>query len=182
MTKRMFVVLLCIIFSGAQASADIAEGDKELTLNVSFFHQQDSDAGTLSGDGSFGYMLSDQWEVGFRQAITSTFVDNGSDTWVATTSPFFRFNFNSGEDQPIVPYVGAFTGVVWNDEDVTGTVGPEAGVRFFVTDSAFVSTQYRYEWFFSDLDLDDLGDDLEQINDNKSDGNHVATVGVGVAW
>ncbi len=175
-------LLLLVCFSPASSFAELSDGSKELTLNVSFFHQQDSNTGTLTGDGSFGYFLTEKWEVGFRQAITSNFVDNGPDTYLATTSPFLRFNFNSGGDQSVVPYLGVFTGIVWNDEDVTGTLGPEAGLRVFLNEYAFFSTQYRYEWFFSDLALDDLGDDLEAIDDNKSDGNHVASIGFGVTW
>ena len=32
----------------------------------------------------------------------------------------------------IVPYLGAFIGAAWNDRDVTGTLGPQGGVKFFV--------------------------------------------------
>lgn len=178
------LALLLLLSLPVRSSAEFNAGNKDLQLNVSFFHASDSDSGTLTGDGSVGYFLSDTFEVGFRQAIASTFIEDGSDVWLATTAPFLRYNFNYDRDQQVIPYIGAFLGGVWNDEDITGTLGPEAGLRFFAGENVYFSTQYRYEWFFDDLELDSgtINDDFEIVEENSSDGNHIATVGIGYTW
>lgn len=72
-----------------------------------------------------------------------------------------------------MPYLGIFGGVVWNDRDVTGTMGPAAGVKLFVSDQTFVNIGYRYEWFFNSF---------EAARDNRTHGNHVVNIGLGFVW
>lgn len=96
--------------------------------------------------------------------------------WNAVTSPLLNYHFVGDSplavNKNVVPYLGGFVGAVWNDEDFTGTVGPQAGVKLYVTPSTFVAANYRYEWFF-----DEVGD----ANDTQ-DANHVVTVGLGYNW
>ena len=51
--------------------------------------------------------------IGFRQALNYNFIDDKRDFWLATTTPFFNYNFRLTEI--IVPYLGAFMGWAWND-------------------------------------------------------------------
>ena len=64
---------------------------------------------------------------GFRQALDYNFIDNASDAWQATTTPFLQYNFRI--TKIVVPYLGIQGGIVWNDRDITGTFGPNAGVK-----------------------------------------------------
>ena len=93
--------------------------------------------------------------------------------WAATTAPFVRYHFLGLSENRIVPFLGAFLGAVWNDNDITGTLGPEAGIKFFVTEQAFIQTRYRYAWFF---------DDFESADNQSDNGNHVISVGIGYFW
>ena len=62
------------------------------------------------------------------------FIDDGNDVWIATTASFVNYHFRITDI--IVPYLGAFIGAAWNDRDVTGNLGPQAGHQFFVHEQA----------------------------------------------
>ena len=64
-------------------------------------------------------------------------------------------------------------GIVWNDRDITGTIGPSAGLKLFVADQTFVNIGYRYSWFFKSF---------EAARDNRTHGNHVVNIGLGYVW
>ena len=146
-------------------------GSSEILGSAGFFHAQGSDVGTISGDVSYGYYFFQPLEIGLRQGLQYAFVDGGDDPWQATTTPFVDYHFFA--TQPFQPFVGGFGGIVWNDDDITGTIGPEGGIKYYVNDTTFISGRYRYEWFFDELDV---------IEDEASDGNHVVTVGIGFVW
>jgi hypothetical protein len=164
-------LIIGLLLGTGFASAAPGDGASELQVSAGFNHTQGSDTGSLNVDLSYGYYLTPGWQLGFRQAINSTFVDNGRDFWLATTTPFINYNFRL--TNIIVPYLGGFIGLAWNDRDTTGTVGPQGGVKFFVHDNAFLNLGYRYEIFFSRINT---------IDNNSSRGNHVANIGVGFPW
>lgn len=147
------------------------QGDSELQLSGGFFHAQDSDTASITLDGSYGYFFTQALEGGIRQGLNYTFIDDADDPWTATTIPFVDYHFLFHHS--FVPFVGGFGGIVWNDDDITGTIGPEGGFKFFLNDQTFIVTRYRYEWFFTELDLAD---------DSAGDGNHVVTLGLGFVW
>ncbi len=181
--SKIILLLSTVFLFTSQVAADMAQGDNEVQLSGGFFHAQDSDSGTLTAEGHYGYYLTPGWEVGLKQSINSSFVDGGGDTWTASTIPFVQYNFHDHNvDDKIVPFLGAFAGAAYNDRDITGTVGPTAGAKFFLYDKTYLALQYRYEWFFNDLDLGSFSDDVGTIRDNSSDGNHVASIGLGVLW
>jgi hypothetical protein len=160
-----------LLLGNGAARALPGDGASELLVSGGFFHTQDTDEGNLNADLSYGYYLTPGWQLGLRQAINYNFVDDARDFWLATTAPFINYNFRL--TNIIVPYLGAFIGLAWNDRDETGIVGPQAGVKFYVHDNAFLNLGYRYEWLFSRI---------KAIEDNKSDGNHVGNIGVGFTW
>jgi hypothetical protein len=163
-------VLLAIFWIPASYAAPV-DGDNEVLLSGGFFHQQDADTGNFNVDLSYGYYLTPGWEIGLRQALNYNFVDDGRDSWIATTAPFIHYNFRLTE--VLVPYLGVHGGIAWNDDDVTGLIGPAAGLKLFVADQAFINLGYRYEWFFKSF---------KGAVNNKSDGNHVGNIGVGFVW
>lgn len=63
-------------------------GDHELLLAAGFFHAQDSDTGTITAEGSYGYFLNPGWEVGIKQGVNSLLVDGGGDIFIASAIPF----------------------------------------------------------------------------------------------
>jgi hypothetical protein len=164
-------VLVALLWGNTAVLSAPVAGANEFQVSGGFFHSQGSDTGNLNTDLSYGYYLTPGWQLGFRQALNYNFIDDHRDFWVATTTPFLNYNFRLTDI--IVPYLGGFIGLVWNDRDVTGTIGPQGGVKFFVHDQAFLNLGYRYEFFF---------DRIKAIEDNASRGNHVFNIGVGLTW
>lgn len=165
------MVLVSLIFGSPVVRAAPDAGSSELQVSGGFFHAQGSDSGSLNTDLSYGYYFTPGWQLGIRQGLNYNFIDDHRDFWIATTTPFLNYNFRLTDI--IVPYVGGFIGLVWNDRDETGTIGPQTGVKFFVHDRAFLNLGYRYEFFF---------DRIRAIDDNASRGNHVFNIGIGLAW
>jgi hypothetical protein len=160
-----------LLFGNSFARAAAGAGASELLAAGGFNHTQGSDDGSLNADLSYGFYLTPGWQLGLRQAINYTFVDDGRDSWLATTAPFINYNFRLTDI--IVPYLGAFVGAAYNDRDGTGIVGPQGGFKFFIHNNAFLHLGYRYEVFWNSVD---------DVNDNSSHGNHVGNIGVGFTW
>lgn len=178
--KHSCLILIATFIIGVTpALAQPVGGDNELSGSASFFHTLGTGEGSVNADVEYGkYMDDPSWEWGIRQAYTLNQNDSKPDVWNAVTAPFINYNFLDSnflgmqKANTIVPYIGAFVGAVWNDDDFSGTTGPQVGVKAWVTTSAFVGLKYRYEWFF---------DDLNQADDVQ-DANHVLTVGFGYTW
>ena len=160
-----------LLLGNGAARALPGDGASELLASGGFFHTQDSDFGNLNFDLSYGYYLTPGWQLGIRQALNYNFIDDATDFWVATTTPFIVYNFRL--TNIIVPYLGAFIGLAWNDRDQEGVVGPQAGVKFYVHDNVFLNLGYRYEFFFNKF---------EAVDDNADQGNHVGNIGIGFHW
>jgi len=165
-----FLSALLLIAPGLSYSAPVG-GDNEVEAAGGFFHAQGSDSGAFNVDLHYGRFLTPGWELGIRQALNYTFVDDGPDSWVATTTPFIVYNFRFNEH--VVPFVGAGIGIAYNDRDITGTLGPNAGIKVFLTDQTYLGFRYRYEWFFNSLN---------RADNNADHGNHVGTIGIGFVW
>jgi len=147
--------LVGLLFAAPSYSQPVPT-DREIQASGGFFHAQGADVGTASGDISYGYFLQGNraWEIGLRQGLSYAFIDHGKDAWSATTVPFFNYHFyDFSKDDRLVPFVGGFLGGTWNDDDATGTLGPELGAKYFVNDRTFLRIGYRYEWFFNTLSL-----------------------------
>src|SRR6266508_4750027 len=170
---RLFATAALIgwLLGAGTVSAAPTDGASEVQVSVGFFHTQGSDSGSLNADLSYGYYFTPGWQLGIRQALNYNFVDDHRDFWVAPTTPFVNYNFHV--NYIILPYLGALIGLVWNDRDATGTIGPQAGIKFFVHDRTFLNLGYRYEFFF---------DRIKAISDNASHGNHVFNIGIGLNW
>ena len=157
----------------APVQAFQSEGNSTLQLGGGFFHAQGTDVGTLNTDLGYGYFLTDNWELGVLQTLGYSFIEDDDDLWGASTIPFVNYNFRAQER--FQPFIGAFIGASYNEDDITGTIGPQLGFKSFVNDSTYIVAKYRYEWFFDELDYSD-------IEDNSSDGNHVISLGVGFVF
>jgi hypothetical protein len=160
-----------VLFSTDPSYGSPVAGSNEIEIAGGLFHAQGSDTGALNLDLAYGYYLTPGWELGLRQALNYNFLDHERDVWTATTTPFINYNFRLTDR--ILPFLGGFIGLVWNDRDVTGAVGPNAGVKIFLSDQVYFTTRYRYEIFFNKI---------KAIGDNKSEGNHVVNFGLGFVW
>jgi hypothetical protein len=163
--------MLALVLVSRQAHGAPVASDNEVEVAGGFFHAQGSDSGSFNVDLQLGHYLSPGWEIGFRQAVNYNFIDDGRDSWIATTTPFLLYNFQVSER--FVPFVGVAAGAAWNDRDATGTLGPNAGVKIFLSDQTYLALRYRYEWFFNKF---------ERIDNNTDQGNHVGTIGIGFVW
>ena len=176
-TLRLWTLGTAIVLMGGGVPAHAAPlaNSNEVLVNGGFFHTADTDFGNVNLDLSYGrYLGNPAWQLGLLQGLNWTIIDDAEDPWAAVTAPFVNYHFlGFSQEQTVVPFLGAFTGLVWNDDDATGTLGPQAGFKFFLTDHAFVQTKYRYEWFF---------DELDQTDDAADDGNHVLSLGIGYVW
>ena len=152
------------------------KGDSSVFLSGGYFHAQGSDTSTLNLEGGYGYFLTQNWELGVLQSLGHTRNSGAKNEWIASTIPFINYNLQGlSTNDSFVPFIGAFVGASYNSDDITGTVGPQIGFKSFVNDRTFIMVKYRYEWFFDDLTIND-------VKDNRSDGNHAMTVGIGFAF
>jgi len=160
------------VFSGSTASAQDYEGSKagdfEFTLGGQGASDSDFDVGSGGVQGSFGWLLSDHMQLSVRQ--TFNFSDFGDSAWGGSTRGAFDFLFPLGS---VRPFVGANFGWVYGDDTVKETLaaGPEAGIKWWVTEDAFIFGQMEYQFFFEDVsDADDAFDD----------GSFVYSLGLGI--
>ncbi len=177
MKKQYITAMAIAAFLMTTAMTDSVQavqqkGDSALQLGGSFFHAQDADVGTLNLDLSYSRFIKEIFEIGVIQSVGYSFIDDADDQWTASTIPFFNYHFLGMSDSAFQPFVGAFIGASYNEDDATGTLGPQIGFNSFVSENTFIAVKYRYEWFFEELDYGD-------IEDESSDGNHVVTLGVG---
>ena len=165
------VLALLSLFIVRPVYAAPVAGDNEIEASGGLFHAQGSDSGALTADLSYGKYLTPGWELGLRQGLNYNFIDDHRDQWTATTTPFVNYHFVLSDT--FVPFLGAFIGPVWNDRDISGTIGPAAGLKIFLNEQTYLGLRYRYEWFFNSF---------KTVADERTDGNHVTTLGIGFVW
>lgn len=170
MVNRLsLIAALAILSVSSLAFANFSEGNKELTLSGSGNNDNDFENGSIGLAGSFGYFLTDAFEVGVRQSFN--WADAGESSWAASTRAFADFHFDLGQWRP---FVGANLGYVYGDDvDDTWEAAPEAGVKYFVNDTTFIFGMVEYQFFF---------DDTDGIDDGFDDGQFVYSLGIGFRW
>jgi len=166
-----FFALVALVLIAKPAQSAPVDGDNGVEVSGGFSHAQGSDSGNLNLDLLYGRYLTPGWELGIRQALNYNFIDDATDSWVATTAPFVAYNFHFNDR--VIPFLGVGAGLAWNDRDVSGLLSPMGGVKIFLTDQTYLGLRYRYEWFFNSL---------KRADNNSDDGNHVGTIGIGFVW
>ena len=157
--------------ASAHAQAYFEQGKSELTLSGGGNSNEDVDAGSFNLQGSYGYFLTDELEVLFRQTVG--YNDDNAGTDVSLTSAVaLDYHFDLDRFQP---FVGGSVGYLYGDSDVDETFfgGPEAGLKYFVKDDTFIYGLVSYQFFFEDVD------DVDEVFD---DGAFVYGVGIGFTW
>ena len=170
MVKRLSVIAaLAILSLSSAAFANFSEGNKELTLSGAGSNDNDFDAGSIGLSGSFGYFLTDAFEIGVRQSFA--WADAGESSWNASTRVFADFHFDMGAFRP---FVGLNAGYVYGDDtNDTWEAAPEGGVKYFVNDTTFIFGMVEYQFFF---------DDSDELDDGFDDGSFVYSLGIGFRW
>ena len=164
----VFAALLMCVPTIAQAQAEAQ--DWELTLGANAANGPDFDGFTAGGNGSIGYYLTDELELGVRQSVTYT--DVGVDSALnGSTRVFIDYHFG---DADLRPFVGGNIGYVYGDTAAdTWAAAPEAGLKYYLDDNTFLFGLVEYQWFF---------DEADEADDTFGDGQFIYTVGLGWNW
>jgi hypothetical protein len=143
------------------------EGDKEITLSGQAANGTDFDGVIIGVNGSLGYFITDNLELGIRQSLTYT--DFGVDSSLnGSTRIAGDFHFDMEAWQP---FVGANFGYVYGDAvNDTFEAAPEAGVKWFVNSTTFVFAMVEYQFFF---------DSAEEADNAFEDGQFLWSLGIG---
>jgi hypothetical protein len=177
--RHILLTVALAVGSIASTNAQPKSNDNEILLSASLFRPVNSGSGSFNADGVYSYHFGNPaWELGVRQSFTYSFSEENSDVWNAVTAPLVRYNiltdsiFGIPRRDEFVPFIGGLLGAVWNDSDITGTTGPEVGLRWYARESTFLLVSYRYEWFFESL----------SNSDNSQTANNVVALGIGFNW
>lgn len=168
MPKRTWIVaLLALVFAPTVARADFRQGDFEVTLSGNGANGPDFDGFAAGANGSLGYFLTDEFEIGLRQSVTYTDVSGSGSSLSGATRVAVDYNFNLGQ---WVPYIGGSIGYAYGDAVAdTFFAGPEGGVKYFVNDTTFIFLSVEYQWFFDD----------DEVAEGFSDGQFLYGLGIG---
>ncbi len=167
--RSMWIAAIALLSTTSMAMANFRQGDKEFTLSGSGGNDREFRAGSVNANGSFGYFVTDGFELTVRQSVSYSDGGQGQkQIWNGSTRGGADYNFDLGRWRP---FIGANIGYVYG-QGVSDTweAAPEAGVKFFVNDTTFIYTQVEYQFFFRDT-----GD----ANDSFKDGQFVYSLGVG---
>lgn len=133
---------------------------------------QDFDAGGGSASASVGYFLNDVVEIGVRQTMAySDPAVSGGGVWNGASRAALDLHIPLGN---FMPYVGANLGYVYGDSIHDSLVaGPEAGVKLFLKDDAFLAFGAEWEFFF---------DKSDRIEDAFQDGQLLYALSMGLRF
>ncbi len=113
-----------------------------------------------------GHFVGDLVEIGVRQEGGFA-TGGGPRDWHLATTPFLDVHLFRDPKPRWSPFLGVVAGALYDDRGAAATVGPEAGVRLMLGESAFVAARYQFRW--ASEDVGGVGRDA-----------HVVLLGVGV--
>ena len=145
------------------------QGEWETAFAVAARNDRDFDRGRVDVDFHLGYYVTRNLLLGLRQEYGWDGGTNVVDTWVASTRAVADWHFDLAEWRP---FVGVNFGYRYGDmvRD-TWTVGPQAGLKWYLKQHAFVFGRVEYETFFR------RGRDIDEGFRN---GNFIYTIGIGL--
>ena len=164
-------LLKCVVCALALAGATSVmaqpqAGDWEFTLGGGGSSDQDFDRGGFGLDGSFGYFMTQNFEVALRQNVNFA-GQTDDEEWSGSTRLAADWHFLLGQ---FVPFIGANVGIQYNEDASAWGAGPELGFKYYVHERTFIFGMAEYRWFF---------DDFDDVEDNADDGSFAFTVGIG---
>jgi hypothetical protein len=161
MLRKLFVLpALALLLMPAVSQAVMEHdygfdpGNWELTISASAQNDRDFHGVAGSIEGSIGYFMTDNLEIGIRQ--TATYTDAGvtgpgeGTSMAFATDGFVDWHFDLGQWQP---FIGGNIGFIYGDVNNTWEAGPEAGVKYFLNTSTFIFVMAQYEFFFNEGDV-----------------------------
>lgn len=144
----------------------------EFSIGGAGVSNDELDAGAAQLGASFGYYANEVVLLSVRQ--NGSFSDAGpsaSDEWNGASRVAIDFHLPLGR---VAPYAGANFGYVYG-ETVSDTfvAGPEAGVKFYLQDDAFLQIGAEYQFFF---------DDDDSLSSAFDDGQVLYGIGLGLRF
>lgn len=150
--QRTLGILAALAALPLVANAQPATGDWELTLGGGGgIPNSNANNANVNLNGSLGYFFTDQWEGSLRQGLAWA---NAGDTLNGNTDIAFDYHFHNGSS-PLVPFIGALVGITWRDNASDDwDAGPEAGVKYYIREKAFIQAVAQYRFPIRDGALD----------------------------
>lgn len=113
-------------------------GTREINVAGSFFFDGEK---PYALSGSYGYFTSPEVEFGGTAGIAGANHSKSLTTVGAFGNYYFRGG--AGSENPLLPYVGIFAGYS-HKEDSDGSLGAQAGVKYFFNPNVALSGEYQY--------------------------------------
>jgi len=146
------------------------QGTWELLASAAGSSDTEFDNGGIGVNLGVGYFVADGLEVGLRQSLSYA-GGNSSSSWNGSTRLAIDYHFDLDRFQP---FIGANIGYVYGDNTHdTWAAGPEAGVKWFIKDEAFLYAIVEYQFYF---------DSSDAVGDNFDDGQWNYGVGIGFTF
>lgn len=146
-------------------------GDVEFTLSGNGNSDKDVRRTQLSASASLGVFIVKPLEVLVRQEVNFLDPNGDNDVFNGSTRLAADLHLPLGR---LYPFIGGNIGYVYGDAvDDQFIAGPEAGLKLFLTDSAFAFALAEYQFLFEDED---------QLEENFEDGRFVYGIGLGVKF
>lgn len=163
--------------STLQASPDVKG---MFMLNPGYSLAQEPFADSKTHAAVLGVTLRDSLTVGVHQTVNYAGVADAEQIWDrekfwnGRTSGFANIDLTK-RDNRFVPFIGAFAGIAYDDQDAEAVLGPQLGFRQFLTSDTFLRMQYRYEWTVDEIEQHDFAGTADQ-------GDHILSLGLGVSF
>ncbi len=170
-TSKINVVFAALVLTllGSSAWAAPQAGDRALTLSGTGNSDKKFNNNNFGMSGELGYFTSDSLELGVRQSVNGSIVDNGRDAWAGATRGFADWHF--GGPNAFQPFLGLNVGGLYGDNvKETWAAGPEAGMKYYVRDKTYIQFQAEYEFLFQNAD---------DVDNTFDDGAFFYTLGIG---
>ena len=171
MKKRILLAAVAGVFGIATFAQARPAADKqwELTLSGVGLNDNDFKSTAFSAQGQLGYYLDEasQHEVSVRQTVIFSDVGAGG-SLDGATSIGYDYHFDFGQDQPIVPFIGAQVGYRYGDATNDSiTAGFEGGAKYYVNDTTFIFGKIGYDFL---------------LKESFGDGAFNYALGIGFRW
>ncbi|MCK9274122.1 MAG: hypothetical protein M0P57_03435 [Syntrophales bacterium] len=176
MVRKILFLVVGIVFFAGLSSANAQDwgfnpGDWEFTVQGSGTSDDSVDNSVLSSEFSIGYFFTDNVELGLRQGIGFVDIEGSDDVWNASSRGFLDYHFDL---QRFQPFLGINFGYLYGDNiNETWIAGPEGGIKYFMSDRAFLYALIEYNFTFEDVD---------EADEAFEDGRFVYALGVGFSW
>jgi hypothetical protein len=166
----VFLFVLPVFAFAQQPDYGFLKGDKTFTLSGAGSSDNDFDNTVFTTSFSLGYFFTDNFEGSLRQDVS--FVDApGDNLWNGATQLVVDYHFDLARFQPLL---GASIGYLYGDNVKDQFIaGPEAGVKWFINQTTYITALVQYQF---------LLDDDDGIDDNFDDGRFVYGLGIGVRF